>query len=365
MKTASRRIRSLDVFRGLTIAGMILVNCPGNDGPYRFLAHAQWNGCTFADLIFPAFLVIMGISVSLSLGRRLQTGTERAHTLGQAFRRAAAIFFLGVVVSLVMMPQLGVFRLPGVLQRISVCYFVCAALFLYATPHGQAVAAGTLLLGYWLLLTTIPAPGRAPGDLSPDGNLASYVDRLYFGTNMFAETHDPEGILSTLPAIATSLIGLLAGQWLAGRHGPRDQARGLLLRGLFAVVVGLLWSAWFPLNKNLWTSSYALFSGGLALFGFAVCHYLTEAEHLRAWGRPFEILGRNALASYFLSELFYGLQEFIRLPASALDLKEWFTRALFGRLSQPNAALAYSLCYLTFCVLVMREFDRREIYIKV
>lgn len=349
----------------MTIAGMILVNCPGNDNPYPVLAHAEWDGCTFADLIFPAFLVIMGISLALSLGRRLERGDKRFDVLGQAFRRSAIIFFLGTIISAVMMPQLGVFRIPGVLQRIAVCDLACAALFLWTTPTIQGVAAISLLAGYYLLMVLVPHGGHAAGDLSPNGNLASYVDRLVFGEHMFAETHDPEGFLSTLPAIATALLGVLAGHWLRSKQRPGKQALDLLVMGVAAMAAGLLWSRWFPMNKNIWTSSFALFTSGVALATLALCHWTSEYWRISAWGKPFEILGRNALASYFLSELFYGVQEFIHIPGRDESLKEWFCAAFFGRLSEPNAALAYAIGYVMFCVLLMNEFYRRKIFIKV
>ncbi len=349
----------------MTIAGMILVNCPGNDNTYPVLAHADWNGCTFADLIFPAFLVIMGISLALSLGRRLEQGAKRVDVLGQAFRRSMIIFFLGTVVSAVMMPQLGVFRIPGVLQRIAVCDLACAALFLWTTPTIQALTAAALLIGYFLLMALVPVPGHGAGDLSPNGNLASYVDRLIFGQHMFAETHDPEGFLSTMTAIATALIGVLAGHWLRQKKRAAHQAFDLVVMGSAAMAAGLLWAPWFPMNKNIWTSSFALFTAGSALATLGACHWAIESLKLRAWGKPFEILGRNALASYFLSELFYGLQEFIHLPGRDENLKEWICAALFGRLSEPNAALAYAVVYAACFVLLMNEFYRRKIFIKV
>lgn len=359
------RLLSLDVFRGMTIAGMVLVNCPGNDNPYPILAHADWNGCTFADLIFPAFLVIMGISLTLSLGRRLERGDKPLDALGQAFRRSAIIFFLGTIISAVMMPQLGVFRIPGVLQRIAACDLACAVLFLWTGPVTQGLVAFALLAGYFLLMVFVPVPGRGAGDLTPNGNLASYVDRIVFGEHMFAETHDPEGLLSTLPAIATALVGVLAGHWLASKKRPGKKALDLLIMGAVLMAGGLLWSRWFPMNKNIWTSSFALFTSGTALATLAFCYWTIESLQWRSWGKPFDILGRNALASYFLTELFYGLQEFIHIPGRDQSLKEFLCAAFFGRLSEPNAALAYAVVYVGFCVLLMNEFYRRKIFIKV
>jgi predicted acyltransferase len=359
------RLLSLDTVRGLTIAGMILVNCPGNDTPYPFLAHADWDGWTFADLIFPAFLVIMGVSLAISLGRRLEQGDEPFHVLGQTFRRSAIIFALGLVISAVMVPRLGVFRIPGVLQRIAVCNFVCAYLFLHTKPRTQILAALGLVTLYSLLMMLVPVPGYGAGVLTPDGNLASYVDRLVFGGHMWVETHDPEGVISTLPAVATTLMGVFAGAWLRSKARRERQAEDIAAAGAVSILLGLLCSHWIPINKNIWSSSFTLFTGGVALCALALCHWLIESRGFRAWGVPFEVFGRNALASFFLSEMFYGVQEFIHLPGRDENIKEWLTAAAFGSLSPQNAALGYSLCYLAFCFGVMSIFYRKRVFIKV
>ncbi|MBI3554331.1 MAG: DUF1624 domain-containing protein [Elusimicrobia bacterium] len=365
MKETPGRILSLDVFRGLTIAGMILVNCPGNDNPYPFLAHAEWDGWTFADLIFPAFLVIMGVSLALSLGRRVEKGEKPFDVLGQAFRRSAIIFALGLVVSAVMVPRLGVFRIPGVLQRIAICNFVCAYLFLKTKPRTQILAALGVVTLYSLLMLLVPVPGFGAGELTPDGNLASYVDRLVFGDHMWTESHDPEGVISTLPAIATTLLGVFAGSWMRAKMRPDKKFQDLFLAGAISVALGVVCSRYIPINKNLWSSSFTLFTGGIAVCGLAVCHFVIEVLGLRAWGKPFEVFGRNALASYFLSEFFYGIQEFIHLPGRDENIKEWLTAAAFGSLGEPNAALAYSLCFLAFCLAVMTAFYRKKVFIKI
>jgi len=359
------RIRSLDVFRGLTVAGMILVNCPGNDNPYPALVHAEWDGWTFADLIFPAFLVIMGVSLAVSLGRRMDRGDKKLDVLGQAFRRSAIIFCLGLVVSAVMVPHLGVFRIPGVLQRIAACYLVCSAVYLYTKPRGQAAIALGVITLYCFLMLLVPVPGFGAGDLSPDGNLASYVDRLVFGEHLWSEGHDPEGVLSTLTAIATTLMGVFAGQWLRSKSRQNLKALDFFLSGFVLIALGLLCSRFIPINKNIWSSSYTLFTGGVSLAALAVCYYLIESRGFTAWGFPFEVLGVNALASFFLSELFYGVQEFIHLPGRDENIKEWITATVFGSLNDHNAALAYTLVYLVFFWSVMYALYRKKIFIKV
>lgn len=363
-----KRILSLDVFRGITIAGMIFVNCPGNDDGYLFLQHAPWHGWTLADLVFPSFLIIMGVCLAISLGRRLDSGESRPKLLARAARRAAIIFSLGLLASFVEMSTTGVFRIPGVLQRIAVCDFCCAVLFLKTTPRTQVLTTIALLLGYWSLLRFVPVPGHGAGDLSPEGNLASYLDRLILGNHLFAPTHDPEGILSTLPAIATALMGVLAGHWLRSERRLAKRVGDCLAVGLITAAAGLIWGNYFPINKNLWTSSFALFTGGTALCGLGTCYWLVEVKSLRSWGRPFEIFGRNSLASYILSELFYGLQEFTRVrmaDGSQGNLKLWICAKAFGWLSPANAALSYTVFYIALFLGLMDIFYRRKIFVKI
>jgi predicted acyltransferase len=361
----SQRLLSLDVFRGLTIAGMILVNCPGNDNVYPVLAHAEWDGWTLADLIFPAFLIIVGVSIAISLGRRLERGDKPFDVLGQAFRRSAIIFGLGLLVSVFMVSTLGVFRVPGVLQRIALCNFAASFIFLKTKPRGQVFIVCALLAVYTALMLWTPVPGYGPGDLSPEGNIASFFDRLVFGDHMWAETHDPEGLLSTIPAVATTIMGVWAGGWLIGRSKPERKTIVLFVAGALCAAGGVLLSRWIPINKNIWSSSFTLFTGGVAFCALAVVHVVVDSLGIEAWGRPFEVFGRNALASYFLSELFYGVQEFIHLPGRHENVKEWLCAALFGSLSEPNAALAYAVCYLGFFLGVMWIFYRKRIFIKV
>jgi predicted acyltransferase len=307
----------------------------------------------------------MGVSLAVSLGRRMDQGERPFTVLAQAFRRSVIIFVLGLVVSAFMVPHLGVFRIPGVLQRIAICNFVCALLFLKTKPLTQALAALGLVTLYSVLTMLVPVPGFGAGELTPDGNLASYVDRLAFGNHMWAEGHDPEGLLSTLPAIATTLLGVFAGYRLRSKLRPGKEALDFLLAGALSLALGVICSHWIPINKNLWSSSFTLVTGGAALITLAVCHWIIESLQWRAWGLPFEVFGKNALASYFLSELFYGVQEFIHLPGRDENIKEWLCQTFFGFLSVPNAALAYSLIYLLFFLGVMGLLYRKRIFIKV
>jgi predicted acyltransferase len=312
-------------------------------------------------------LVIMGASLAISLGRRLERGEPGGQVLRQAARRAAVIFLLGLFMSLLSVSYYGVFRIPGVLQRIALCYLACAFIFVNTKPLAQVFTALALLAGYWALLCFAPAPGGSAGDLSLGHNLVSYLDQLVLGTHRWAP-QDPEGVLSTLPAIATALLGVLAGQWLRARVRSEHKAEDLILGGLALAAVGLGWGHRFPVNKNLWTSSYALFSGGAAVCGLGVCYWLIEAKDLRAWGKPLAVIGLNPLVAYFFSEVAYGLQMFVRVPMRGGregELHLWLDGRLFGWLSPPNASLAYSLCHVLFCLGVMWLLYRRKVFVKV
>jgi predicted acyltransferase len=213
----------------------------------------------------------------------------------------------------------------------------------------------------------VPVPGWGAGDLSPGRNLVSYLDQFLLRGHLWAP-QDPEGILSMLPAIATALMGVLAGQWLRARIRLDRKAMDLVAGGISVSAAGLLWGHWFPINKNLWTSSYALFSGGAALCGLAVCYWLIELRGLRIWGKPFEVCGRNPLVSYFLSVVVYGLQLFVRVPMGGGrdgDLRVWLDWKAFGWMKPPDASLAYSFCLILFCLGVMWLLYRRKLFIRV
>lgn len=349
---------------------MIVVNSPGTDDVYPLIEHAPWHGCTLADFVFPSFLVIMGFSLSLSLRRRLERGDRRAAIFKQTCRRAAAVVALGLLMNLVFYGSgsLPVFRYYGVLQRIGVCILLASALFLTTGWRGQAAAAAALLLGYWPLLTRVPVPGFGAPDLSPEGNLAGWLDRLLFMGHLYTPRFDPEGTLSTLPSLATTLLGVLAGRWHGSRRPLARRALGLVGGGLVLAAVGRAWSAVFPLNKHLWTSSFALYTGGLSLAAYGVCFGVVEIRGSQGWGRPFEWFGRNALLSYFLSGLGYGAQEFVSMAGASgrMSLKLWATTLLFSSWLKPQAAsLAYALAYTGLCLWLMRHLHRREIFLKV
>ena len=252
--TDSGRLVSLDAFRGLTIAGMILVNNPGSwSYVYGPLGHAPWHGWTPTDLIFPYFLFIVGVAIPFSFARRLGEGADRRALLRHVARRSVVIVGIGLAMRAVPDFDFGSMRLYGVLQRIGLVYFFAAGAYVMLERRARWATAVVLLFGYWALMTWVPVPGYGAGDLSPEGNLAAWIDRLAMEGRLYQGTWDPEGLLSTLPAIATSLLGIFTGEWLRSDREGKETVKGLLLAGAALVPLGLVWGVVFPINKNLWT----------------------------------------------------------------------------------------------------------------
>jgi len=349
------RLLSLDALRGITVAAMVLVNNPGTwRAVYPPLRHADWHGWTPTDLVFPFFLFIVGVSIPLSLSRRAGEGQDRP-VLARVLRRSAVIFLLGIVLNGFPWFDWATLRIPGVLQRIALCYLAAALVYLATGWRGQAWAAAGLLLGYWALMTLVPVPGYGAGDLGKAGNLAAYVDRTLLGSAHLwqqAKVYDPEGLLSTLPAIATTLLGVLAGGWVAAGRSPKAVAAGLAVAGLAAAVLGAGWGLWFPINKALWTSSYALFTAGLAAVTLAGCYWLVEARGFRRWAWPFAWFGVNALALFFLSTLAAKVLLLVRVGPEATRLHAWLFERLFApwaaslNTSLASVSLAWALAYV-------------------
>ena len=300
----SARLVSLDVFRGATIAAMIVVNNPGNGAPYWPLKHAKWNGWTPTDLIFPFFLFIVGVSLVLSFRSRLRRGDSTRLLVLHTVKRSLTIFALGLLLNGLLSFDLATWRISGVLQRIALAYFAAAMITLCYKTYARVLWIATLLGGYWLLMRYVPVPGYGvPGRdfpfLHPNANLADYLDRRLMMGHLYEGTRDPEGVLSTLPAIATTLCGVLTGQWLGSNHRRHQKLAGMLVAGANGLILGEVWGFWFPINKNLWTSSYALFTAGFALISLAICYWITDIKHHRSWWTElFVIFGMNAIAAY-------------------------------------------------------------------
>jgi predicted acyltransferase len=368
---ATGRLVSLDVFRGITIAAMVLVNNPGTWEHIHWpLEHAQWHGWTPTDLVFPFFLFIVGVAITLAFGGRVESGRTSGVYLKIA-KRTLIIFGIGLFLNGLPYFGLSELRIPGVLQRIAVCYFFASILFLTTKIRTQVTITIALLLGYWLLVRFIPAPGFAAGDLTKEGSLPSFIDRVVFGKHVWAQAkvYDPEGLLSTVPALATALIGLLTGSWLRSKKSAYEKVAGLFVVGAICIAVGWAWNSFFPINKALWTSSYVLFTGGLALQFLALCYWVIDINGYRRWAKPFEIFGLNAIALYIVADLIAVLLDLIKVSGpdgAKISLGYWLFENLFASWASPvNASLAFALTFVAVCLGLMWILYRRKIFIKV
>jgi len=369
------RLVSLDVFRGATIAGMILVNDAGDwNKTYAPLLHAEWNGWTPTDLIFPFFLFILGVAIPYAFAGRLErSGGDRGPLHRQIARRTLILLALGLFLNwfpfyTVNWPAA---RIPGVLQRIAVVYLVAALAWLHLGPRSRMALTLFLLAGYWLAMMLIPVPGHGAGDLSQDGNLAGWLDHLVLGRHTWRKAPgpgDPEGILSTVPAIATALLGLFTGDWLRSPRTRREKLMGLLLWGCIGTIAGLVLGLGFPINKNLWTSTYVLFTAGLALLLLAATYELVDRRGWDAWARPFLVFGTNAIVAFFSSTLMAKILYLIHTTdgGETVTLQQWLYHHLFAAwLPDYVASLAWALAFLTLWWGLMTILYRRRVFIKV
>ena len=363
----TQRLVSLDVFRGITIAGMVLVNNPGSwEHIYWPLEHAAWHGWTPTDLVFPFFLFIVGVSIPLAFAKRLESGGSKRDLYLKIIKRTLIIFAIGLFLNGLPYFRLAEYRIPGVLQRIAVCYFFASIIFLNTKVRTQIAIAIGLLVFYWLLVKLVPAPGFAAGDLTKEGSLPSYVDRVVFGKHVWAQAkvYDPEGLLSTIPAIATSLIGVLTGTWLRTEKTRYEKAAGMFVVGAVCVAIGWACNSFFVINKALWTSSYVFFTGGLALQFLSICYWLIDIKGYRRWAKPFEVFGLNAIALYVVADvLAMALGE---LKVGGDSLGSWIYNHVFASWASPiNASLAMAIAFVLVCLGLMWILYRRNIFLKV
>ena len=372
----SSRLMSLDLFRGLTIALMILVNDPG-DGPSAYwpLKHAAWNGWTPTDLVFPSFVFIVGVAMAFSFTSRLQRGDSRGKLFAHVLWRGLVLFALGLFINgFPTRFDPAHLRIYGVLQRIAICYVATSVLELWTEWRTQLAITVACLAGYWVLMRHVAVPGYGiPGRdiplLDPNRNLVAWVDRKLLMGHLYEKVRDPEGLLSTIPAIGGCILGLLTGKWLRSVRSGSAKALAMAIAGLVLIVVGRSWHVWFPINKKLWTSSFVLFTAGMALVCLELCYWLADVKHFRrGWTTPILVFGKNAIAAYFFSEVLASLSYAIKVRSGgqSTTLQEYLYTHLFARWATPaNASLAYSLAYVCLCWLVMAVLYRRRIFLKI
>jgi predicted acyltransferase len=380
-----QRLLSLDVLRGLTIAFMIMVNNTGGDGAWTEMRHADWNGFTATDLVFPTFLFVVGVSTVFSVQARLRRGDSRAKLAGHSLWRAAVLFLLGIFVNGFPHYHLAHLRFYGVLQRIAVCYLIVSLLYIWdRRVWTKVVLLVCVLAGYWVLVRWVPVPGaglpsRDVPLLDKDQNIVAWLDRQLMPGHLYEDPpahnlRDPEGLLSDIPAVGTMLIGLLVGLWLSGKRAQRTNTAGLAIAAAACFASGYLWSIWFPLNKKMWTSSYVLVAAGWSLFLFALVYWAIE-QH--GWGRsgwgkrlvwPWLVFGSNAIIAYIVGELLESALGLVPFTSSGhrYDTLGYLYDHFFAPIGDPGwRALSYSFFYAAVCFIPVWMLYRRKIFVKI
>jgi len=387
-KTPMQRLLSIDVLRGITIAFMIMVNNNGGSGSWGFMNHAQWNGLTPTDLVFPTFVFVVGASIVFAFHARMKRGATRAELARHTVYRAVVLFALGMVVNNFPFFHWQYMRFYGVLQRIAICYLVVGLFYIWDQKASTKVVALVVsLVGYWVLIRWVPVPGAGmPGRDIPfmdvRNNLTNWLDRLVMPHHLYLDydtidphnTRDPEGLLSDLPAFGTCLLGVLAGIWLRGQRAAKSTLGGLAAAAVGCLAVGYLWSMEFPLNKNMWTSTFVLVAAGYSLTVLTLSYLLMD---VLGWGRgegskrfvyPFLVLGSNAITAYMFSEIVPGVLDRIHFTADGrlTNPMAWLANHVFIHMPTPGwAAFAFSFTTLAYCFIPVWIMYRKKIFVKV
>jgi predicted acyltransferase len=375
MDKLSGRLISLDVFRGITIAGMILVNNPGTwSKVYPPLLHAPWNGWTPTDFIFPFFLFIVGVAMSLSFSKRIERGDSKSQLYAKIVRRTLIIFAIGFFLNLFPFFNFKEVRIPGVLQRIALCYFFASVIMVEFNKKWQIGWVVFLLGIYWILVKLVPVPGYGAGVLEPKGSLCWYIDSNLLAGHTWngapAPGFDPEGILSTLPAIVTVLFGVFAGDWIRSPREQYEKVSGLFVFGILGLVIAEVLKGWLPINKNLWTSTYSIFMAGMALIFLAMCYWFIDIKGYKKWGKPFIVFGSNAILVFSLSSLIAKITFTVKWTqpnGKEISLKSFLYNNLFTSWTGNNefSSLLYPIALLLFWLGIMWILYRKNIFVKI
>jgi predicted acyltransferase len=364
-----QRLASLDAFRGLTIAGMILVNNPGSEEHvYPPLRHAEWHGWTPTDLVFPFFVFIVGVSIAFALSRRQEGGAGKGDLYFKIFKRSVILFSLGMLLRLFPRFDFETLRIPGVLQRIALCYLLAALLYIHVDARGRIGFAVLVLAAYWAALKLVPVPGYGAGALDYEGNLPGYIDLKLLAGHLYKPEFDPEGILSTFPAIVTAILGTLTGDWLRSSKRNLMKTLGLLAAGAGLTGLGLALHPYFPINKQLWTSTFVLFAAGAALLFLSGCFFLIDVLGWKKGALPFFILGSNAIAAYAGSILLAKLLVWVQVSAGGerTSLYSWiYGYAFVPWAGEINGSLAFAMGFVLLWVALMTPLYRKKIFIKI
>ena len=359
------RLTSLDAMRGFTIAAMILVNNPGSwDHVYGPLEHAPWHGLTPTDLIFPFFLFIVGVSIVLAYTKLLEKGVSKKELYKKIVIRALKIFAVGIVLSLLPYFNFSELRVAGVLQRISIVFLACSFIFLNTSVKTQIWIGVITLIGYWLAMTLIPTPGTGKVMLEPGVNLAAWIDSILLPGRKWQGTWDPEGILSTFPSIVNGIIGMLAGQLIVGKRTPQEKVILLMISGFALVTVGYAWHLVFPVNKNLWTSSFVLVTTGLASLVLGASYYIVDIRNYTSGTKIGIVFGANAIAAYVLADVLSYI--FYVIPFGHASLNEHFMTVLTGAGLAPKlVSMLYAILFVGANFIPAYILYKKKIFIKL
>ena len=362
----SNRLLSLDVFRGITVAAMILVNDPGDWGNiYPPLEHSKWNGCTPTDLVFPFFLFMVGVAIVYAMETKREVAANHTKLILSALRRMLILMVvIGWGTNLFFHSDLSTLRFPGVLPRIAVVYFICTVLYLKTSQKTRDWLFAILLIGYYLVMNFVPVPGVGAANLEPATNIGAYIDRMVFTSNHLwaqSKTWDPEGLLGTFPAVATGLFGIRLGTWL--KRKDRDdnvKVSWMFTYGVLAVLAGLIWNLFFPINKALWTSSFVLYAGGLATLGLTLAYWLIDVQGYKRFSSFFLPFGANAITAYVMGDFIPYFMGKITIGGKGI-YQLFFTPWL----SPVNASLASAIFTVLVIWFIMWMLYRKHIIIKV
>ena len=360
------RLVSLDALRGFTIAAMVIVNDAGSwDHVYPPLLHAEWNGCTITDLVYPFFLFIIGISITLAYTKRIEANAPRKSLYHKIIIRSVNIYLLGLFLWLWPEFDFGAIRWTGVLQRISVVFLACALIFLNTSWKTQIKIGAIILLLYWIIVAYLPVPGTGiPDLLVPEKNWANYLDTLILPGVMWQDTWDPEGILSTFPAIVSGITGMLVGKLYLSFRDENRKLVWLFFLGFTMFLAGCIWNWFFPINKNIWTSSYVLYTSGLGTMGLAACILIVDVLGYTKWTRLGVVYGANAITAYVLAGMLKLI--FYNISIGGASLNNWFMDGLTSiGIAARLASFLYAFIYMLIIYIPVLFLYKRKIFIKV
>ncbi len=368
-----KRLLSLDFFRGLTVAAMILVNNPGDwDHIYAPLEHSKWNGCTPTDLIFPFFMFMVGVSIVYAISSKKDDKTQHKNIILKALKRSVIIYIIFAATHFLFAFSFSQFRILGVLPRIAIVYFISVIIYIKTNFKQRLWIFSIILILYCFLMTVVPVPGYGYAILEPGKNLAAWLDNIVLTpAHMWSgtKTWDPEGVLSTLPAIATCLYGIMVGTTLKRTNlNEAEKVAWLLTFACLSIIIALIWNNWFPINKALWTSSFVLYTGGLATAGLSISYWLIDVQQRKKYIRPFVAYGANAITAYVAADVVLAVLSWIHLDlhGKTVNLQEYLYQTIFvPNFSPINASLAGAITYVLILMVPMLILYRKKIFIKV